>query len=260
MEQDCRDVLSTALKRIEFLAALSEQPAEKRKLVDRLDVSRSTVNRGLWDLEQLGLVRYDTDRYDLTAGGRILYDQYQELAESAVAVLDADGLLSALPPTAPIDVDFLRDAEVVTATGSSPSFPILRVADIVRDADALKVVIRTHTSPQVAEAVREAVRETDGPAEFLLPRDQYEHVRAAYPWVGELVATGRLDVSLIERPPYSLVVAERDSGDRACLVVYEDERIEGVIANDDPTAVEWASETHAAFRERATTAPELAEE
>lgn len=260
MEQECRDVLSTALKRVEFLAALSTRPAEKRELVDRLDVSRSTINRGLWDLEKLGLVRYEDDGYELTASGRILYEQYCDLADSTVTLLNANGLLSVLPPDAPIGVDFLADAEVLTATETSPSFPILRIVDLVRGAKGLKMVVRTHTSPKLAQTVHETVREADGTAEFLLPRDQYESVRSTYPWVGDMMAAGRLDVRLIEEPPYTLVVAERDGDDCAAIVVYEEDRIEGVIVNDDPDAVEWATETHARFRERSKPTPEPAGE
>lgn len=146
-------------------------------------------------------------------------------------MLDADGPLSLLPPGSPVDIGFVSDAEVVTATGSSPSFPVLRVADLVHDADRLKAVVRTHAAPKTVQTVRETVQDATGTAEFLLSRCQFESVRSAYPWRRDR----RRTAFPVEEPSHTLLVAERDDGDRAAIVVYDEAGSRASSSTTTPT-------------------------
>jgi predicted transcriptional regulator len=251
MSQDTRDLLETVFKRVEFLEALDETPMAKRDLVDRLDVSRSTVNRGIWDLEQYGLVKYDDGGYRLTVCGRLLHDQYRRYEAGAEAVGASADLLELLPPSAPVDVSFLRHVDIYIAEDPAPHVPVTVLSKIIREATQLQGLSRSHAAPKTVDALRELVAGRGG-AEIVFREAVYDHVDGAYDWIRDRVANGDLRAYLVDDLPYGLVIA--DQGDRTygCLVVYDgNSSIAGVLVNDTEAAAEWATDVFASYRERA---------
>lgn len=257
MSQGPRDVMETVFKRIEFLEALAKDPSEKRELVDRLDVSRSTVNRGLWDLEQYNLVEYDRDAYRLTITGRLFHEQYTQYEASAATVTAASDLLQYLPPDAPISMEFLRGADVFVSEDPVPHVPATVLAEIVEQAERLRAFSRAHASPKSVDALREVLQD-GGVAEIVFREQVFEHVRSTYDWFADRIAAGDIRPYLIEDVPYGLILADQDEETYGCIVVYDEESsIAGILVNDTQAALEWATDLFRLYRDKAQAVPEL---
>lgn len=87
------ETIDVIVQRAQFLERLLDDPAEKRTLVEQLEVSRSTVDRALRDLEVEGLVTYADEGYALTAVGEILATRYFAFRDATAThrmVVEAD--------------------------------------------------------------------------------------------------------------------------------------------------------------------------
>ncbi|WP_135534925.1 helix-turn-helix transcriptional regulator [Halostella pelagica] len=251
MNEGLREMMETVFKRIEFLDALAENPSEKRELVSQLDVSRSTVNRGVQDLEQFGLVAYENSAYELTVCGRLLYEQYSRYEESAEAIVAADELLQHLPKETPISLDFIWDAEVFVAEEPAPAVPVSVLTEIIRDADRIRGLSQAHAAPKAEDALRMAI-DGGATAEIVFCKAVYEHVQATYDWIADRIAAGDYQPYVTGDLPFGLIIADHDETTYCCVVVYTDQSsIAGLMVNDTRAAVTWASKLFESHRQQA---------
>lgn len=70
--------------RVAVMRELVEAPCRPCELVERTAASRTAIHRALSGFEEYGWVRKEGKRYSLTAAGRHVFEQYEELA-TAVA-------------------------------------------------------------------------------------------------------------------------------------------------------------------------------
>ncbi|NHN46442.1 GntR family transcriptional regulator [Halostella sp. JP-L12] len=255
MSQDPRHLMDTVFKRVEFLESLKDDPAEKRDLVDRIGVSRSTVNRAIRDLEQCGLVGYRDGGYQLTVSGHLLYDQYSRYQTAVRAIVDANSLLQFIPAAAPLSVDFLRGADVVTAENPASHIPATTLTDAIRGADRIRGISRTHAAAKTDDALHNVIT-NGGTVEIVFREEVYEHILSAYDWVADRVESGDYRPYVTDDLPYGLAIADHGDETVACLIVYDDTSVMGVIVNDTDAAIEWATATVEAFREKARRVPD----
>ncbi|NHN46441.1 hypothetical protein G9464_02340 [Halostella sp. JP-L12] len=249
--------METVFKRVKFLKALDGNPSNKRDLVDLVNVSRSTVNRAIWDLEQLGLIEYDDEGYRVTVSGRLLYEQYVRYRDGVVAVMAAADLLALLPGDGPISLDLVRDADIFVAEDPAPHVPVTILSNIIRESERLRGISRAHAAPKTADALHDAIS-GGATAEIVFREEVYDHVREAYDWLTELLDVGNLRPYLIDDVPYGLIIAEHVDRTYSCLVVYdENSGIGGVLVNEREAAVDWAMNVYDSYRQQAQPVPQL---
>ncbi|MFB6308418.1 MAG: helix-turn-helix transcriptional regulator, partial [Haloarculaceae archaeon] len=163
----------TVSGRREFLAELIDEPLSKPALVDRLDVSRSTVDRAITELEELGLVSQTDSEYRATQPGKCVYRAYRDYLDQIRDVSRAEDVLDDLPPEADVDPRVLAGAEILRSGPFAPGEPVEDIVERVTSARRLRgagpVVL-----PGYVDAVRDAVRE-DGLAVDLV----------ITPWAGD---------------------------------------------------------------------------
>ena len=261
------DLMAVVSKRVDFIDALADRPAEKRDLVDRVGVSRSTVNRAVLDLEEAGLVEDAGEEYRLTVGGRLLREQYDRYEAEATAIAAANGLLQYLPESAPLSVDFLCGANVFTVADPAPHVPATVLSEVIGDAESVRGVSRSHAAPTVDDALRDVVAR-GGTIEVVFRDGVFDQIRSMYDWVAGRVASGDYRPHVVDDLPYGLVIAEQAAeppaasepssadtpADRTvcCLVVYDErESLAGVIVNDTAVAIEWATDVFERYRSEA---------
>lgn len=243
-------------KRHDVLAALEARARERHDLETHLDVSRSTVNRAVRDLEAAGLIAHRAAGYRVTLPGRLLLDAYRETVAVADDVDAARDLLAYLPPDAPVNPVVLRGADVVTRTEPAPHVPGSTVGDHVARATALTGLAKAYSTPDAGRRLRRRVTEAGMRLDVVLQRDLFEHLTASDDdTVTRLLRADRARLAVAETVPFGLFVLE-DGTDaaRVCLLVYDDERtLQGVVVNDRPAAVEWGYALVREYRRRATT-------
>ena len=71
------DTIELLLQRNDVFEQLSVQPTPKRDLIDRLDISCSTVDRALREVESAGLAKCCDDGVTLTPCGRLVVEEFE---------------------------------------------------------------------------------------------------------------------------------------------------------------------------------------
>lgn len=245
------EVVEVVNRRADLMAALSA-PSEKRDLLAELDVSRSTLDRSIRELETLGLVTR-TEGYRLTQTGRLVLELFEGFLGDLEDVLAADELLRPLPPDAPVSPALLRGATVTVAEPPSPVSALDPVEDVVSDADRLRGLSTAATRPGEVIEQFEARVSAGASFEWVLSEEMAtyissEHADAA----AELRETGRFELYRTDEVPYGLVLVTADDRKYTCVIVYDDDStLHGTIVTEGLEAYSWAENVYEAHREDA---------
>lgn len=132
------DLIEVIRKRIKLLEAVEASPKDKRTLVDTLDCSRSTIDRGIRELEVLDMLKYGPEGYHLTTYGRLAAHEYREFEHLLGCLTQHKPLLQWLPPDEEdfdFDLRWFLDAEPIVSTPSDPYAPANRHADVMITSD-----------------------------------------------------------------------------------------------------------------------------
>lgn len=247
------DFLLLVARRGNLFRCLAEAQHTKPEIVEQLDVSRSTVDRSIRDLEGAGLVERGADGFELTLPGRVLLDAFERYREQAEGVAAATEVVSALPPDADLEPVVLAGVEVVMPDRSAPSRPIDRHVEYLDRADHVRT-INTAVSPAYVEAYHRNVVEGDLSVELASTASAVRHLLTDYrEALAEVLETGRAEVrELDEAPPFSLALADVDDKTVLNLLVYDEDGIRGLLINDSAAAVEWGEKQFARHWTQAT--------
>ena len=243
-ESDADELIRLLTRREALLRGVGTAGIGKRELVDRLSVSRSTVDRGIRELESAGLLARSTAGYRRTLFGELLLSEYDSFASTAETLCGGRTLLTDLPPSFDLDPVLLEDATVETASQHAPHHPVTALCSLLAEGRWIQTVFPA-VFPQVLN-------------QWLALCDD-EMIRAdivlTEPVVGELVGshTERLR-QLLDRsclslhqvddgPSYGLVIAESESDATAGVVVMDDRGgARAFIETDAEPAVSWVRE------------------
>jgi predicted transcriptional regulator len=239
---DPAEVMAVIARRGRVLRAVDTDGVRKRTLVSELDVSRSTVDRSIRELESVGFIeRADEGGYRRTLPGELALEEYDRFASCIDGVLSGIDVLSLLPADAPCDTRILDDATVVLAERHSPHVPVNHMSDLVARATKIWSVAPA-VLPQQVSIYHERLTTSDLSARLTLTDAVVEHLVSRYETeLREALATGNLDIRRTDQSlPYSLVAAETTDGSEMGLLVYAESGVRGFIGNDDPDAFEWA--------------------
>jgi predicted transcriptional regulator len=251
MDEESVDALVGLVdRRRELLGAVVEQPREKPALVETLDVSRTTIDRGLRRLREAGLAVRTDDGFAATAGGRLLLRSVRRHRADVAAAGDARDVLAALPADLDLPCVLMRDATVHEAAPPAPNRALAPLRDLLGRADRAAVLSASVADERSVHLFRE--RACEGLAlemvfsETVLSYLVAEHrdALAAYLSAGPVYSVSDL--------PFSLVLAETPTG-RECQVVLFGTTGEfvGLVVADTPGAVAWAERTVERHRGRA---------
>ncbi|MFC4358989.1 helix-turn-helix transcriptional regulator [Halobium salinum] len=241
-DSDPDEIMAAVARRGDVLEVVGGDGTRKRDLVASLDISRSTVDRAVRELEGTGLVERTTDGYRRTLAGELALREYRRFADHVAGVLECRPLLAELPPDTPFDGALVDGCEVVRPTRHSPNRPVTRLTDLVRRARDVRA-FGPAVFPQQVDAYHESIVDRGMEAEILLAEAVVERLVSSYSRaLSEALDTGKLAVRVADGPlPYSLTVAETADGPAVGLLVYADGgSVSGYLGNDGPEAVRWA--------------------
>jgi len=246
------DVVAVVNRRVDLLAAL-ETPGCKRDLMEELDVSRSTLDRAVRELETLGLVARDGE-YHLTPTGQLVLELFREFRADLEDVGGAEELLRPLPPDAPMSPALLRGATVEVAEPPTPSEVLEPVHDLIADCDRVRGLSVAATRPgAVFEQLERRV--ADGASfEWVFTPGMASYVRETYGEVlADLRATGRFDLYVTDETiPYGLGVVTAGDRYHVYLTLYDDDNtVRGTLVNEGLEAYHWAEGVYRSYREDA---------
>lgn len=235
-------LLAVLTRRRSLLERLATTPTRKCDLTEDLDVSRSTIDRGIRELEQLDLIEREGREYRTTLAGELALAEYDRFSSRVSDVVDARDILSSLPPETAIDPTFLDGADVVVSQRPDPERPARELERLATSTDhhrGFGSAFLDHLVTVYRDAIVDGLE-----CEFVVTSDVLDRlVSRHHEAVSDALSTGRIELwEAAERTslPYCLIVSRGEARTVATLLVYVDEGLKGIITNDDPAAVAWA--------------------
>jgi predicted transcriptional regulator len=169
--------------RIAVLRELSEAPCRPCELREQTAASRTAIHRALSGFEEYGWVRKQEERYSLTAAGRHVFEQYEELA-TAVAQGDRFSEFFTAFPLAD-DLPVLFDGDVCVSTPIEPQAAETFFFDrLPADADRLRGFSPVLTQRMVDSF--EPTVESGTTVELVYDKPFARHIQETYPEMIEL--------------------------------------------------------------------------
>jgi predicted transcriptional regulator len=245
----------TLENRHEVLQYLTTTPSTKPELVTALSAARSTIDRAIDDLQDVGCLSKRNGRYHATATGRVALTEYHEYVRSTDALNRSSTFLNTLPEDAPLDVALLRGAEISLADSHAPEAALAASIDVFRHATVLKglaPVVLTFYPDLIADRVMSGGLSVEIIAQ--------ENVIGSFDDLASQSVDRLLDSESVtlyvtdEQLPYALWVMETPDGAWAGITAYDDGGVQGVLMNDSEAAVAWAREQYNEYRNHARTA------
>lgn len=237
------ELLPVFARREDLLSELDSTAQPKGDLVRSLDVSRSTVDRTVRQLESQGLVERRDGGVRLTLTGQLLFDEYQAFSDRADDVLAARAALSALPPDATISPDVLVDADVTLADRTTPYRPAERQIELLEEASRIDLVA-TAIAPRFVDVYREHVIDGDTEMRTVVCPAVADEIVAQYPdTLSDLLATDRVSLRALDvTPPFSVSRFEYPDQTSVTVVIHSDDGPLAHVENDTEAAVSLVTE------------------
>lgn len=240
-------------RRADVIDALSGGAADKRTLIDRLDSSRTTVDRAVRELESHRYARRSDGAIHLTLGGRLAVESFRRFREETETVYRFADLLAELPASVDVPYAFLDGADAYDSSPPETGRPSNEIVDLFRDGRRIRGCAKVINDPAGAEAFFRTVTERGGSGAFIYATDLADYFREQYfEMTCELASTGRYRAYETETLPYELFLVEGDGRTRIAVLVYDDAgTLLGAIINDTDAAIEWAERRFERCREEA---------
>lgn len=239
--------------RSSFVCCLSKGIDDKREIQEELDVSRTTVDRALLELEDANVVTSTGSEYELSLYGQLLFEEYQRFFEQCDDISTSRTLLSYLPSETTLDRRVLDSATVHHATRSAPQKPLGALERLVQQSGSLEgqlpvVVPRTITNLH-RRITTDAVE-----AKLLFETDSVTYLSDAHgDKLHEMQTANGVDIRRTDaKLPFGLVVSDSE----LWLGGYDtDGGLKGAIVNDREAAIEWGLNTVRQSLEDSETTP-----
>ncbi|WP_255196106.1 helix-turn-helix transcriptional regulator [Halorarius litoreus] len=234
-------VLPLFSRREPLISLLREGAHSKPELVRSLDISRSTVDRCIRELESAELGERTDGGFRLTLAGRLLFDEYEQFRERVDGVFETIPLLSVLSLETDIDAAALRGAEVTLTDRTAPYRPAESYLDHAQEAQRVDHLM-TALGPNYVDGLRSTVLDDGVEVRLAASQSVTKRLVGRYSDVlDELFATGRLLLRQLEsHPGYSLGLVTVDDTTSLHYLVYTDDGLRGRIETSHPEAVEVA--------------------
>jgi len=134
------EILSVLWKRSQLLEILDRQPCRRPELVDEVDEARSTVYRGLEQLQEIGAVKVEGSVCTTTPFGSLLIEEYQHLTNVIEDTLNARPLLTESVYSF-CDMGFVSGSSIYCASQRDPDRPRRVLRKALGDGERLSVAM-----------------------------------------------------------------------------------------------------------------------
>lgn len=247
---DAVEYLLGSRRRVEVLAALATGPRRQATVARELGVGRSTVHRCVEAFADRGWVKEVESGYALTVAGERVLSAYRTFARTVEGVSEHEPLLRCFEDVdAPVPVDALADATVVTATPQDPHAAVAACADLLRGAGTDRVRTAWSGVSPITNSAGEAHLRAGNEVEMVVDRETLLAARASYFENYQLaLASDGVDLLVTENPIRAGVLL---TGDRVAVIGYEGGRTSVCVHGRGDELRAWAAELYEHARSRA---------
>ena len=245
-----RALVRTLVKRWEFLTVLEGDPRTKRELEAPLDVSRSTVNRAVSELEAVDVIeRLPSAEYRLTRLGRLVFHRWSMTLDDLATLLDAHARGVGLPTGEHGEAVAFRGATVTPPGPHRTDLPFRRFRARLREADRF-LGVSPGIDARFDEAVLERVLDHGFEAELVTAPGVVEvaSTPAGDPITAAL-ETGGLAVRVADgRLPFGLGLFGGEGDRELGVLLYGRSGVAGFVRTDRPVPVGWGEQLFRRYR------------
>lgn len=246
-------LLARSTARVTLLRELMrETELDRDELADRVDVSRTTLQRNLNTLTAAGWVRESGRTYRITKAGDAVARTFEESVETVRITERLLPFLRSVPAEAfDADVRTFADADIVLPNPPDPYSIFDRHVRALEEMDECRATV-PFTGLRAHEAVRDRIVEHGARADLVVEPDVAETLRTDSRYASlydEMAATGRYRVYVHARPlAYALYLVD----DTVQLIAHEEHEPQALIETDDEDAVSWAEAAFEEYKREAT--------
>lgn len=249
------DIAEIVRKRYEWLPSLCDAPLTKPELCAQIGVSRSTVDRGMSELESAELVERTADGYQLTAFGDLLCQLRTSYMRSLEAMSRAQAMQTSLPTGEYGEYVLFDGGDVVLPEPHLPEKPTRRILTLLTESRAVHGFTPVMHDQYVATSY-EQVMMHDLEFEFLITSQIFNGLVSLYSeWlINAFQRDGFVIHECQQLPPFGLAIFERESdgSPTVVLALYADNGLSGIVENDSRRAVGWAKQLYRDYKDAAS--------
>lgn len=222
--------------RHEILRSLRDEPKERYVLVDDLDASKSTVYKGVSQLQDAGLIVSTSRGLRPTQFGVVALERYDELASTT----ELGPMLAELPPGT-VEPQAVRGAEAIVPDRQSVDRHLARLERLFQEADSIRG-FSPAVSPEQSAIFHDRTVDDQLAAELILPTELVGHLHKRDPTgLEETLAAEAVTFFHTDQPlRITLFLAEADGETEVCIAVGEAGLTTGLIVNETPESRRWA--------------------
>ncbi|ELY29390.1 hypothetical protein C499_06015 [Halogeometricum borinquense DSM 11551] len=230
---------TTIRKRHDILEELVDSSQSKPDLVSQMDLSRSTIDRGVNELLEHDCITRTGSTYEATETGRLAIREYERYLRFVETIKASPKILNEVP-TNTFDTVFLRDADFDLVDDQQPWAVLEKSTELMKNAKSLKGTVPVIFQRHFADLTDSF--DTGKEVELIWDNSLYHSLSEE---MQEMIATFQeYDQATMYRTDltdsYAIWILDSPEGNHASIAVFTNGGIRGIIRNDTCAAVDWA--------------------
>lgn len=254
MLNETEELMDLVGRRIELIECLQENSKDKRMLSEEVDASRSTVDRGIRELESVGLITWKNGEYIPTLCGYLAASAYRQFEEQMQLLTTYAPCLRWMPPEEfDLELKDIEGADLYLPERGDPYAMINRHVQIIRQADSYKILLPL-TGLHAHQAAHENTVSKGAEGEAVVVpsvADTWQNEEEYAASTEEMVATGRFRYFVSENPiPYFVGIFNESI---VQIGVDEENEPRALLETTNDEVVAWAERKFQNYKQQAHT-------
>jgi len=246
-----KEVRETLSKRSDILQAVADEPLTKPQLIDIVDVSRSTIDRGIKSLESVDCVENRGGDYTATTKGEFALDEYLRYKKNTNSIDEGGDILNYLGNDVEMSKNFLRNMTVHSRNPHVPDAVLEYSNELLQSATRLTGLAPVALT-SYPNLINNEIEERGMSVELVMEDSVLNSLQDLKGDVlSDLCADEDVDLYIYENSlPYAMWIMQHDDGETAGITVYHNGAVQGILSNDSPEAVDWAKDVCMEYRDQ----------
>jgi len=246
-----KELRETLSKRSDILQAVADEPLTKPQLIDIVDVSRSTIDRGTKSLESVDCVENRDGHYTATTKGEFALDEYLQYKRNTNSIDEGGDILNCLGNDVEMSKNFLRNMTVHSRNPHVPDAVLEYSNELLQSATRLTGLAPVALT-SYPNLINNEIEERGMSVELVIEDSVLNSLQDLKADVlSDLCADEDVDLYIYEDSlPYAMWIMQHDDGETAGITVYDNGAVQGILSNDSPEEVDWAKDVCMEYRDQ----------